>query len=314
MRRQLLEDDTRMPSTYYYATNTITVCVVQQIQNTLTQHNKSEFLYLQILLIYLSAVFEWVGRFWHMHNEVYVRDAYQVYTALDMCSYRNEKTCIVHSPLVYCWNATIKSAQASVKPGVGHSSETGTSARQSSTVCVFFFFWDQNETNNKLYSIPTVVEKTHKNNQEGPVHHASSQRRLRKPGQTSTRITAMDGMRDVHERPYSIVGYSNHRYWCRNQSGTSRMALQATFVRAEGRVSCLTVLSTRRHPAHSASAESSSEKNTTSPRGPQTTTKIHRKTVPWVENAMPRHRTGNDRHNIIRTPETRYIGREKIND
>ena len=49
------------------------------------------------------------------------------------------------------------------------------------------------------YSTYRGRENTKKKNQEGPVHHASSQRRLRKPGQTSTRITAMDGMRDVME-------------------------------------------------------------------------------------------------------------------
>ena len=63
------------------------------------------------------------------------------------------------------------------------------------------------------YSTYRGREYTKKNSKEGPVQHASSLRRLRKPGQTSTRITAMDGRRNVmeHVRPYSMVGYSDHR-------------------------------------------------------------------------------------------------------
>ena len=144
-----------------YATNIITVYVVQQIQHTavVTQHNKSKALYLQLL--YLSAVFQSCinSRFWHMHNQVYERDAYEVQDIhctwrvqrqLRSSSCRNDKTCIVRSPLVSRWNATTKSAQASVKPGVGQSSETGTLARQSNTVCELSIFEIYDETNHTL--------------------------------------------------------------------------------------------------------------------------------------------------------------------
>ena len=94
-------------------------------------------------------------------------------------------------------NATIRNAQAIVKSGVGQSNETGTSARQSNTVCELNIF-EIKMKQITSYSTYRGRENT-QNSQEGFVHHASSQRHLRKPGQTSTRITAMDWMRDVME-------------------------------------------------------------------------------------------------------------------
>ena len=93
-------------------------------------------------------------------------------------------------------NATIRNAQAIVKSGVGQSNETGTSASQSNTDCESNIFQIKMK---EITSYSTYRGRENTKNQEGPVHHASSQRRLRKPGQTSTRITAMDWMRDVME-------------------------------------------------------------------------------------------------------------------
>ena len=80
---------------------------------------------------------------------------------------------------------------------MGQSSETGTSARQSNTVCELNIF-EIKMKQITSYSTYRGRENT-QNSQEGFVHHASSQRHLRKPGQTSTRFTAIDGMCDVME-------------------------------------------------------------------------------------------------------------------
>ena len=93
-------------------------------------------------------------------------------------------------------NATIRNAQATVKSGVGQSNETGTSASQSNTDCESNIFQIKMK---EITSYSTYRGRENTKNQEGPVHHASSQRRLRKPGQTSTRFTAIDGMCDVME-------------------------------------------------------------------------------------------------------------------